>query len=219
MLFGGTIIQGLVVLNYPGYGFERWHGTLILYAVVIFAGLFNALLVRLLPFAEGSVLVIHILGWFAVLISIIVMGPHYTNDEVWGTFSNLGGYGESGLSFFVGLIGPVFAFMGADGATHMSEEVINPRITISMALFSSITINGFLGFDMLVALSYYQGNIMENLDTDTGFPFIQAFLQALRSVPWTNAWTSLLLVLLIFACVVVLAATSRATYAFARDNG
>lgn len=88
-------------------------GTLILYAVVLFAFFFNSALARLLPFAEGTILAIHVLGWFAILISIIVVGPHHTNEEVWSTFYNLGGYHSSGVSFFVGLIGPVFAFMGA----------------------------------------------------------------------------------------------------------
>ena len=102
----------MAALNYPDYTVQRWQGTLILYAVVLFAFFFNTVLARLLPFAEGTILAIHVLGWFAILISIIVMGPHHTNAEVWGTFYNLGGYESSGVSFFVGLIGPVFAFMG-----------------------------------------------------------------------------------------------------------
>ncbi len=120
------------------------------------------------------------------------------------------------MSFFVGLIGPVFAFMGADGATHMSEEVAEPRTTIPWALITSITLNGFLGFGMLIALLYYQGDIM---GSKTGFPFIEAFLQSLHSLLWATAYTSILLVLLMFANVAVLAAASRRTYAFARDNG
>ena len=74
---------------------------------------FNSVLARLLPFAEGTILAIHVLGWFAILISLIVVGPRHTNEEVWNTFYNLGGYESSGVTFFVGLIGPVFAFMGA----------------------------------------------------------------------------------------------------------
>ena len=134
------------------------------------------------------------------------MGPKHTNEEVWGLWLNLGGY-PSGASFFVGLIGPVFAFMGADGATHMSEEVRKPRTTIPYALITSITLNGFLGFGMIIALLYCQGSIKENLATPSGFPFLGAFLQALQSLPWATAYTSLLLVLLIFANVAVLAAT------------
>ena len=98
----------------------------------------------------------------------------------------------------------------------MSEEVSKPRTTIPWALITSITLNGFLGFGMLIALLYCEGDLTQNLDTKIGFPFLEAFLQSLRSLPWLTAYTSLLLVLLIFANVAVLAATSRTTYAFAR---
>lgn len=101
----------------------------------------------------------------------------------------------------------------------MSEEARNPRTTIPWSLITSITLNGALGFGMLLALLYCQGDVMQNLESPTGFPFLEAFLQALRSLPWATAYTSILLVLLIFANVAVLAATSRTTYAFARDNG
>lgn len=36
-----TIIQGLITLNYPTYGFERWHGTLLVWAVTLFCVIFN----------------------------------------------------------------------------------------------------------------------------------------------------------------------------------
>lgn len=66
---------------------------------MLFAFFSNSALARLLPFAEGTILAIHILGWFAILISMIVVGPHHSNEEVWSTFLNLGGYESSGVSF------------------------------------------------------------------------------------------------------------------------
>ena len=98
----------------------------------------------------------------------------------------------------------------------MSEEARKPRTTIPWALIASITLNGTLGFGMVIALLYCQGDYMQNLESETGFPFLEAFMQSLRSLPWATAYASILLVLLIFACIAVLAATSRSTYAYAR---
>lgn len=56
----GTQIQGLMVLNNPSYGYEAWHGTLLTIAISFFSVVFNTVLVRELPLAEGIVLVIHI---------------------------------------------------------------------------------------------------------------------------------------------------------------
>lgn len=73
-LAGGQI-QGLVILNNASYVPERWHGTLLVIAVSTFSILFNTLLARKLPLVEGIVLVLHIFGFFAVFITMWVLGP------------------------------------------------------------------------------------------------------------------------------------------------
>lgn len=45
----GTLIQGMMVLNNADYVFERWHGTLLTLAVVIFTITFNTALANKLP--------------------------------------------------------------------------------------------------------------------------------------------------------------------------
>ena len=39
-------------------------------------------------------------------------------------FLNSGEWPSQGLSFLVGLLGPVFAFGGADGAVHVSPDIL-----------------------------------------------------------------------------------------------
>ena len=60
----GTQIQGLVVMNYPNYVPQAWHGTLLTLAVSAFSVLFNTVLARKLPLIEALVLIIHIFGFF-----------------------------------------------------------------------------------------------------------------------------------------------------------
>ena len=90
------------------------------------------MLARLLPFAEGTVLAIHILGWFAILISIIVMGSHHSNEEVWGLWMNESGY-EPGVGFFVGLIG---RWKGSSNHVVATWRVTNqdPHSTLALAV-------------------------------------------------------------------------------------
>lgn len=71
----GTQIQGLVILNNPGYVPEKWHGTLLTFAVATFSVFFNTFLVKRLPLVEGIVLILHIFGFFGVLITLWVLGP------------------------------------------------------------------------------------------------------------------------------------------------
>lgn len=109
---GGTVIQGLIVLNNPDYEFRRWHGTLLFWAIVAFAVFLNTVTSRLLPKVEGLILVLHLLGFFAIFFPLVYMAPHGKAVDVFTTFLNEGGWPTQGLSFFVGLIGNVFAFLG-----------------------------------------------------------------------------------------------------------
>jgi hypothetical protein len=45
--------------------------------------------------------------------------------DVFTQFMNQGGWSSQGLSFFVGLIGSVFAFVGGDAAVHVSQPVLS----------------------------------------------------------------------------------------------
>lgn len=106
------MIQGLLVLNYPGYDFQRWHGTLIYFAVIAVAFFINTVTKPLLPVIEVFFLVVHILGFFALVIPLIVLAPHASAKEVFATFYNGGNWGSDGLSFFIGLTVTMFAFVG-----------------------------------------------------------------------------------------------------------
>ena len=117
---GGTMIQGLLVLNYPSYGYQRWHGTLLFYAIIVIALFVNTYLARQLPKIEAVVLMIHVMGFFAILVPIVYLAPHSTASEVFAKFSNSGGWESSGLSFFIGLSTSMFAFIGRNSNWRLS---------------------------------------------------------------------------------------------------
>lgn len=120
-LAGGQI-QGLVILNNGSYVPERWHGTLLVIAVATFAILFNTLLARKLPLIEGIVLVLHIFGFFAVFITMWVLGPRTPAKEVFSGFQDNAGWGSVGLSVLVGQLSPIFALLGADAVSRLDPS-------------------------------------------------------------------------------------------------
>ena len=110
--FTGTLVQGMIVENHSDYGFQRWHGTLLTWAAILLAVSFNTVLSPLLPKVEGMVLVLHILGFVAILIPLVYLAPHSAPSEVFTVFLNSDGWSSQGLSFFIGLIGNATAFLG-----------------------------------------------------------------------------------------------------------
>ena len=121
--FSGTMIQGLFVLNYPSYVFERWHGTLLLFAALLRYVVVNALLGRIFPHIEGFVLLLHISGFLAILIPLAVMAPKGSPSSVFTQFTDVAGWNSNGLAWFVGLISSNLPFIGYDGPCHLAEEV------------------------------------------------------------------------------------------------
>ena len=106
------MIQGLVVLNNPSYVPQRWQGTLLFYAVILFGLFFNTFLVKHLPKIESLILIIHVCGFFGILIPLVYLAPHGRASDVFGQFENGGGWSTQGLSFFVGIVTGVYSFLG-----------------------------------------------------------------------------------------------------------
>ena len=106
------MIQGLIVLNHQAYRYQRWHGTLLFYAVIAVSLFINTYLARVLPAIESAILVMHILGFFAILITIVHLTSHKSAKEVFATFGNSAGWSSDGLSFLIGLSAGMFAFIG-----------------------------------------------------------------------------------------------------------
>jgi len=216
---GGTIIQSLLVLNDLTYTPQRWQATLIMFAVLILTLFVNTVLVKILPGIEGVVLILHIVGFFAILIPIVHLAPISSNAFVWSQFTNRSGYSSSGLSWFIGQSVTAILFIGYDGACHMAEEVQNAAVNVPRAMISTIFINGALGFATYIFILYCFGNPAETLNTPYGMPFVQIFYNATKSKAGTTVLTSLLIAMYIFATFGFVASASRQAWAFSRDNG
>lgn len=112
-------MQGLIILNNENYQPQAWHGTLLVIAVCSFAVLFNTALAKKLPLVEALLLVLHVLGLFAIIIVLWVLAPTARANDVWLEFTNAGGWNSYGTATMVGLLSPVISTIGFDCAVHM----------------------------------------------------------------------------------------------------
>lgn len=110
--------EGLIALNVESFVIKGWHGTILTIGVVLFAIIWNTVLVRKLPLLEGIIMVLHVFGFFAFLIVLWVMAPKSDTKNVWTDFQDNGNWGSIGLSCLVGLTGPVITLIGADSGGH-----------------------------------------------------------------------------------------------------
>ncbi|KAI1120060.1 amino acid/polyamine transporter I [Nemania abortiva] len=216
-----ALVQGLIILTHPSYltTMQNWHSTLLFWAVIIFSSSINICIGSVLAKFQGVVLVIHILGFFAIIISITIIGQPLKSEAVWSSWLNLGGWPTQGLSFSIGIIGNVLAFGGADGAIHMSEEIRNAPVVIPRSLLTGLMINGTLGFAMMIVTLYYIGDVDMALSENPIQPFMAIFHNALQSTTAAAVLSAIPVFMAFSAMTGILASTSRVYWAFSRDRG
>ncbi|POR39144.1 hypothetical protein TPAR_00655 [Tolypocladium paradoxum] len=203
----GSMLQGLITFTIPSHSAKPWQVTLTVWGVVLIAVLVNTVVSSMVPKLEGMILVLHILGFFAVFISLVTFGSQGDTTDVFGTFRNGGNWPTQTLSCFVGLLG------------LMCEEVQNPSIAVPRSIMSSIAINGAMGLAMLIAMNYGATDLDKAQESPTGYAFIEIFYQATGSKSGSAGMAALIIFMTISAVVGVIATTSRMFWAFARDRG
>src|SRR5947209_7653576 len=115
--------QALIALSDSSYSIKGWQGSLLTIAVTIFAIVINTFLIRKLPMIESFFMVLHVVGFFAVVIVLWVMGPRGETKEVLTHFEDNAGWDNLGLASLVGIVGPILTLIGADSSCHLSEEL------------------------------------------------------------------------------------------------
>ena len=107
-----SLIQNLAAESQENYSPQRWQGTLIYWGLLLLCMGINTICSAALPYIEVLILVLHILGFAAILLTVAFLSPHVTADEVFATFLNEGGWSTQTLAFFVGISGNAAAFLG-----------------------------------------------------------------------------------------------------------
>ncbi|KAJ5994550.1 amino acid permease [Penicillium sp. IBT 35674x] len=215
----GTMIQGAATLGNTLYDSLPWQGTTIVWATLLCALVVNMAGGKLLPRIETVLLVVHILGFFGIMIPLAYLSDHKPKEEVFLQFLNSGGFSTQGLSWFVGMTSCAFGFAGGDAAVHMSEEVENASYVIPRALMLSVLVNGCLGFGMLIAVLFCVGDLEDALHSRTGYPFMEIFYEATNSLSGSLFMCSIILVIYCCSLMGLLAAASRQLWSFSRDKG
>jgi choline transport protein len=109
---GAQLIQGMIAIGNPTYQPTAWQLLLIYWAILVVSLSVNTLIAHQLPNVENIILVIHTLGFFAVLIPLVYFAPHGDAKYVFTSFTNGGEWPSNGISFLIGCVGPVFSLLG-----------------------------------------------------------------------------------------------------------
>ncbi|KAF2969819.1 hypothetical protein GQX73_g3785 [Xylaria multiplex] len=216
-----TTLQGIVVLAHPSYIPRSWHTVLIIWVTMLFAVVINSTTGRVLAKFEGILLILHLAGFFGVLVPLVYFADHNSAATVFTTFINSGNWSTQALSVLVGIPSISSSLIGGDCAVRMSEEIQSSDVVVPRVLMYTIWINGSLAFGMITALMFCISDLDAALGATTTmfYPFLEIFQSAVQSVVGACLMASVAVILGTSSTVGVYASASRMLWSFSRDRG
>lgn len=227
---------GVAILNNPDYVPERWHTTLLMWAIMAVAIAQNIWGIKLLPIFELFAGGMHVSLFLAIFIIMLILGRNSSAEFVFTNYVNESGWENRGIAWFIGLMPAIWAVVGQrrlphycvplantasgfDGAIHLSEETERSAHVVPKVIFLTVLINGSMTWVLMIMCLFSISDLQAVLSTSTGYPFIGIIQQATRSREGTTTIYALILALTFASMFGVLASVSRLTWAFARDDG
>jgi choline transport protein len=136
-IFAGTIIQGILILDYPDYEPKPYQGTLLAWLTIAVAIFINVVIPGWLPRFEVFMVAFHVAGFIAIVTVLWVCSPHSSASFVFTTSMNEGNWPTQGLSYCVGFLGNVATFVGADASVHSASSFHLPIATVAKSALTN----------------------------------------------------------------------------------
>lgn len=174
---------GIHKLLHPDYELKHWHVFVGYECINAVLTLFNIYSTPL-PYISQFGLYTSLLSFAMTFIICIVSRSDNTVDpwpkasNIFGSFDNQTGWNSSGMAFVVGLVNPIWAFVGIDSATHMIDEVgySKSRFLVPKVIITTIIVGFVTSFIYCVGLFFCitdQTAVVESI-----LPIVEIFYQA-----------------------------------------
>ena len=174
--------------------------------------------VNLLPGAPYPTYRLAIIG-VGLIVGLLTFIPshHQSASFVFGHYENATGWSSPIYVAAIGLLLAQYTFCGYDASAHLSEETTQAQVNAARGIVRSIWVSWIAGFVLLAGLTFAIQDYAGTVNTTTGVPPAQIFLDALGS---GGAKALLLVVIMaqLFCGNAEVAAASRMVFAFSRDR-
>ncbi|EDN97926.1 hypothetical protein SS1G_12781 [Sclerotinia sclerotiorum 1980 UF-70] len=185
----GTLFQSIILMTKSDYIPKPWQSMLFLWAILAFAVVINTVASKTLAHFEGVILVLHVLGFFAVLIPLVYLSPH-GNTSLFTTFVN--------------------------GEEIKKASIVVPRAMLSGLILNGVL--GFAMMIAYLFCLGDLDDVLNAQET-LGYPFLYVFQTGTGSTAGAAVMGLIVVALGVCSTVGALASSSRMLWSFARDRG
>ncbi|KIK45428.1 hypothetical protein CY34DRAFT_535759 [Suillus luteus UH-Slu-Lm8-n1] len=208
-----------------GIFYPEWNATasqtyMIFLGVTTVAGIFCIFFNRLLPTVD--ILCACWTGLGIIVISVCLLAKAAAGRRpvsfALGNFDpSLSGW-TPGWSFFIGLLPPAYTFSAIGMIINMAEEVHNPSKILPKAIVSSVPIGALSGVVFLLPILFTLPDVATLLQVSSGQPIGLMFTLIMGSRAGGFGLWFIIFGIGMFCSISTSCASSRATWAFARDK-
>ncbi|XXH01047.1 Thymidylate synthase [Hypoxylon texense] len=218
--FGGAqLILSAISLWDEDFVANAWQTILMFWAVMLLCYLVNVFGSKYLDLINTVCIYWTAASIVIIMIVLLVMSPSKrTGEFVFAHYDASASGWPSGWSFFVGLLQPAYVLTGYGMVAAMCEEVQSPEREVPKAIVLSVVAAGFTGLIYLIPILFVLPEVQTLLEVANGQPVGLIFKTATGSAGGGFGLLFLILGIWLFAGVGALTASSRCTYAFARDG-
>lgn len=196
----------------PAHDVEIFAIVLVLHAIL------NTFGVKVIALINDISVWWHVLGVLIIVALLVFIPSHHQSAKfVFTATYNGTGWGSMVYVLLIGLLMAQYTFTGYDASAHMSEETKNAAIAAPRGIVWSIVISLIAGWILLLAVTFAIQNYGGELNSPTGVPPFQIFMDALGGKLAT--FLEVIIIAAQFFCgMASITANSRMIYAFSRDG-
>ncbi|KAL9035993.1 MAG: hypothetical protein Q9180_004557 [Flavoplaca navasiana] len=199
---------------------EPYQIYLIFFAITILCNVVSALGNKWLPYLDTFAIFWTFAGLICIVVCVLAIAKNGRNDAayVFGEFDPSNSGWPAGWSFCVGLLHAAYATSSTGMIISMCEEVQQPATQVPKAMVGTIVLNTIAGLIFLIPLVFVMPDQAELAALVSAQPTPVIIKSAIGSSGGTIALLLPLLVLALFCGIGCTTASSRCTWAFARDG-
>lgn len=216
---GAQLILSAITIFDEDFVANAWQTVLCFWAVMLVCAAINAFGSRYLDLINK--VCIYWTGGSVIIIMVTLLSTASKRRSAEFVFTHYdasaSGWPEA-WSFFVGLLQAAYTLTGYGMVASMCEEVQNPELQVPRAMVLSVVAAGITGIMYLVPILFVLPDVTTLLNVANSQPIGLLFKIVTGSKAGGFCLLLLILGILLFAGVGALTASSRCTYAFARDG-
>ncbi|KAL6242632.1 hypothetical protein RBB50_010278 [Rhinocladiella similis] len=215
------IILGMVRFVHPGFTAQDkpWVVFVVFQAINLLIFPVNCF-EKLLPHVARAALLMAVCSAGIIFVSVLAASPSKQSAEfVFADFNNVSGW-PTGVAFFIGINNANWSFSCLDAATHLADELPNPRRDIPKTLLYTMLLGFTTGIPCMLALYFSIQSVEDAIDGTSGVFIMELFLQVFSgNKSAALGLESLVLISTLVSIVGIHTWQSRMAWAFSRDKG